>query len=140
VPAIRRRLTKDNAVAMALSVGLGFGVGEVWFLALPLMFAPDFAVLPFYYFGGFLVERFLVCFMHGAFIVLAYKWLAEGRSFLLGGVIGMILHFLLNAPIFLAAINLFELGRAVWQQLLMLWIAGFAVVLAIVVVRLARRP
>jgi RsiW-degrading membrane proteinase PrsW (M82 family) len=139
VPAIRRGLTKENAVALALAVGLGFGVGEIWLLAANLMHAGDNAQIPFYKFGGFFVERTLVCFIHGAFIAYAFKRLAEGRSFLLGGLVGVALHFLLNAPVFLAAFDLFDIGRGAWQQVLMIWIAGFSIALVAFVVCLWRR-
>lgn len=133
VPAIRRRLTPTNAVAMALAVGLGFGIGEIWFIATQLAALPSIAEQPFYAFGGFLVERTLVCFMHGGMIAFAFSRLANGRSFLLGGLIGMALHFALNFPLFLGGIDLFGLGGAVWTVLLTLWTGVFTVILGMLV-------
>lgn len=138
VPTLRRGLTTENAVALALAVGLGFGVGEIWMLAGNLMRTADIA-LPFYSFGGFFVERTLVCFIHGAFIAYAFKRLAEGRSFLVGALVGVALHFLLNAPVFLAAFDLFGIGHAAWQQLLAVWIGVLSIALAALVVYLWRR-
>ncbi len=138
VPAIRRRLTPDNAVALALAVGLGFGVGELWLIAFQLARVPAIAALPFYTFTGFLFERTLVCFLHGGLIVFAYHRLAGGRSFLVGGLIGMALHFALNFPIFLAGIDLFGVGNSVWSTLLTLWIVFLAAALGIAVTRLSR--
>ena len=68
LPPIRRRLRPDNAVAIALAVGMGFGIGELWLLALQIANIPALAALPFYAFGGFLVERAVVCFIHGGMI------------------------------------------------------------------------
>jgi hypothetical protein len=138
VPPIRRRLRPDNAVAIALAVGLGFGIGEIWFLAVQVAVVPAYAGLPFYAFGGFLIERALVCFLHGAMISFAYHRLATGRSFLVGGLIGMALHFMLNLPIFLAAVDLFGIGALAWQVVLTFWAPGIALVLGIAVSKLTR--
>lgn len=136
VPAIRRRLTPQNAVVTALAVGLGFGLGEIWMLAANLVHLPEVAALPFYRFGGFFAERFAVCLMHGAFIAYAFVRLAQGRSFLIGGLFGITLHFLLNLPVFVAAFHAFGIGPAAWHQLLTIWVAGFAVAMALTVARM----
>jgi hypothetical protein len=65
--------------------------------------------------------------------------LASGRSFLLGGVAGMVLHFLLNVPIYFASINVFGLGEN-WKPLLLLWALLFVVLGAILALSLPRRP
>lgn len=138
LPPIRRRLTPDNAVAIALAVGMGFGIGELWLLALQIANIPALAALPFYAFGGFLVERAVICFIHGGMIAFAFHRLATGRSFIVGGLIGMALHFALNFPIFPASIGLFGIGRGAWQLLLTAWILVFTVSLGFAVARLAR--
>ena len=61
------------------------------------------------------------------------------RSFLLGGVVGMVMHFLLNLPIYLASINVFGLGEN-WKPLLMLWVLLFVVLGVFLVLALSRRP
>jgi hypothetical protein len=116
-PAVRRAI-RDNPVAVALAVGLGFGIGEIWFLAHAL--APRYPDLPFWMFGGFLLERLAVCFLHGAFVLPAFAMLAHGRSFRLGGLAGIVMHFLLNFPIYLASIKAFGFGDA-WPSVLVLW-------------------
>jgi hypothetical protein len=136
VPWVRRRLTAGNAVALALAIGLGFAIGEIWFLAHGIAQVPRFAALPFYDFVGFFGERLVVCFLHGAFIVYAVRNLAIGRSFLLGGLIGMALHFATNFPIFLRAIDLFGLGPTTWAHLIVLWIMVMLIVGAMLVERL----
>ena len=122
VPPVIARLSPRNAVALALATGLGFGIGEIAFLAYSLAQVPAIAALPFYHFSPFFLERFAVCFIHGAFIALAFKWLSEKKSFILGGLIGMALHFALNFPIYLAQIDLFGLGAERWGSLLPAWL------------------
>lgn len=130
VPVVRRAIA-DHPVSLALSAGAGFGLGEVWFLAYALN-TPDDAKLAFWNFGGFMLERLAVCFLHGAFLVPAFVALARGRSFLLGGLSGMVMHFLLNFPIFLAQVDAFGLGTG-WLTALLIWMAGFlAICLALV--------
>jgi hypothetical protein len=50
----------------------------------------------------------------------------------------MVLHFLLNVPIFFAQIDVLGLGRDVWITVLLLWVAGFVVAGALMVWRLSR--
>jgi RsiW-degrading membrane proteinase PrsW (M82 family) len=125
LPSLRRKLKPDNAVAIAISAGLGFGVGELWFIAERLAHSPQLANLPFYYFNGFLAERLMVCFLHGAFIALVFKRFAEGRSAWPAALLGIALHFALNFPIYLSNINLFGLGAEIWGFLLVVYVAGF---------------
>ena len=131
VPFIAARVTRGNAVPLALATGLGFGLGEIAFLAWSYAQVPAAAALPFYYFSPFLMERMAVCFIHGGFIALAFRMFAEGRPFIIGGIIGMVLHFALNVPIYLAQIDLFGIGAERWGALLTAWLlimmAGLAV-------------
>jgi len=136
IPAVRRAIVRDP-VTLALSAGCGFGVGEIWFLAHALVGAHDYPDAPFWAFGGFMLERLEVCFLHGALVALPFAALAKGRSFLLAGAAAMALHFLLNVPIYFAQLDLFGLGRVGWAVALVLWIAGFVVAGAFLVRRLA---
>jgi hypothetical protein len=125
VPTVRDAIRKQP-VTMALVVGLGFGIGELWFIAHALTSRPDFPDLPATAFGGFVIERLEVCFLHGAFVALPFARLARGGVFWLGGLAGMALHFLLNFPILLAGLNVFGLGSA-WAAVLQLWVLAFVV-------------
>jgi uncharacterized membrane protein YjfL (UPF0719 family) len=138
VPKVREAIRKDP-IFLALAAGIGFGIGEIWFLAHALIRSPSYPDLPFWMFDGFVVERLEVCFLHGALLIPPFYALASGRSFLLGGLAGMVGHFLLNFPIYLASINLFGLGEK-WKPLLLLWVlllVGLGAILALV---LPRRP
>jgi hypothetical protein len=138
VPSVRRAIA-DDPIGVALATGAGFGIGEIWFLAHALINSPSYPDLPFWMFGGFIVERLEVCFLHGVLLIPPFYALAAGRSFLLGGAVGMAMHFMLNFPIYLASINLFGLG-ATWKPLLLLWVLLFVVLGAILVMALPRRP
>jgi hypothetical protein len=133
IPFIADRVRPGNAVVLALAVGLGFGLGEMVFLAYSFAKVPAIAAMPFYNFTPFFLERMAVCFLHGGFIALAFKLFAEERSFIAGGVAGIVLHFALNFPIYLAQINLFGIGAARWGELLSAWLILMIVALLILV-------
>jgi PrsW family intramembrane metalloprotease len=136
VPLVRRTMQPATAVAFAIATGLGFGVGEIWFLAERLSHVPQIAALPFWAFGGFFMERFIVTFLHGGFIAFAFHRLATGHSFLLGGMIGVALHFAVNFPVFLLGINAFDLTPAVWQTISVLVMIGMAAGLVVALNRM----
>jgi hypothetical protein len=138
VPKVREAIRRDP-IFLALATGAGFGIGEIWFLAHALIKSPSYPDLPFWMFGGFLVERLEVCFLHGALLIPPFYALASGRSFLLGGLAGIVGHFLLNFPIYLASINLLGLGET-WKPVLLLWILLFVILAAILAIALPRRP
>lgn len=135
VPAVRRAIMVEPVI-VALVVGLGFAIGEIWMIAHVLLQLPGIASLPATNFIPFIIERLEVCFLHGAFVALPFVALARGRSFLLGGLGGMALHFLLNFPIYLKYINAFGLGEA-WVPILFLWVIGFVIGCAAMTVWLA---
>jgi hypothetical protein len=138
VPKVREAIVKDP-IFIALAAGVGFGIGEIWFLAHALIKSPSYPDLPFWMFGGFVVERLEVCFLHGVLLIPPFYTLASGRSFLLGGLAGMVGHFVLNFPIYLASINLFGLGEA-WKPVLLLWVFLCVILGAILALVLPRRP
>jgi RsiW-degrading membrane proteinase PrsW (M82 family) len=130
VPALRRAIMSEP-VTIALAVGLGFGIGEIWLIAYSLLQLPGIASLPATDLGPFVIERLEVCFLHGAFVALPFVCLARGRPFWLGGLAGMTLHFLLNFPIYLKQIDAFGLGEQIWVSLLLLWMVGFIIACAL---------
>lgn len=78
IPAILRDIRRDNFVRYAMAIGLGFGIGEIWFIAEKLAESPVYAPQPFYQFGGFLGERLVVCLIHGAFLAVSLWRLRSG--------------------------------------------------------------
>jgi RsiW-degrading membrane proteinase PrsW (M82 family) len=135
VPSVRRAIMVEP-IAVALAVGLGFAIGEIWMIVREVLALPGVWSLPASNFVPFVIERLEVCFLHGAFVVPAFVCLARGRPFLLGGLAGMALHFLLNFPIYLKNINAFGLGET-WIPVLALWVLGFVVACAGMTVGLA---
>lgn len=117
VTPARRLLRPDNVVPVAMAVGLGFGIGELWFLAEQIHRVPQYAALPFWMFGGFFVERTYVCFLHGGFVLFVVERLATGRPLWPGALIGMALHYAVNLPIFLAGIDAFGFGAETWTTI-----------------------
>lgn len=138
MPPVRRALRPDNAVAMALAIGLGFGVGEIWFLATQVAAVPDYAGLPFWMFGGFFVERFIVCFLHGGMIAFLVARLAAGRPLWPGALAGMALHYAVNLPIFLKAIGAFGIPQEVWTIVASLGPIVIAILLGVALNRMSR--
>ena len=112
IPAIRADINRTNFGRYALAIGLGFAIGEMWFLADVIARNPKFAGVPFYFFGGYLGERLMVCLFHSAFTGIALMCL-RNRFWL--GVLGAIAaHWLCNFPIFLLAWNVGGLGPTFW--------------------------
>jgi hypothetical protein len=120
IPAFYRRINARNAVCVAMALGLGFGIGEIWFLAERLSRVPDIARLPWYQLGGFISERFMVCVMHGVFTAVAIKNLRH--RFWLGLLGAMALHFLGNLPLFIPAQGFVGWHRVTWQYMLSFWV------------------
>jgi DNA-directed RNA polymerase subunit RPC12/RpoP len=125
IPAIRRDTNAGNFARYALAIGLGFGIGEMWFIAQLIASNPKFAGVPFYFFGGYLSERLMVCVFHSAFVAVAL-WQLRKR-FVLGEAGAMALHWLGNFPIFLLASNAFALGATFWGIALQVWILVYLV-------------
>ncbi|MFL6798463.1 MAG: hypothetical protein ACJ8F3_13715 [Xanthobacteraceae bacterium] len=128
VPPIRRNLSPATAVPLAFSIGLGFGIGEIWFLAHALVASPNYPDLPFWKFSGFILERLEVCFLHGVLVAAPIVRLARGRTFWPGALLGMALHLATNFPIYPAQLGAFGLNGAVWSLLIMGWVATLVLV------------
>jgi ssDNA-binding Zn-finger/Zn-ribbon topoisomerase 1 len=120
IPWVYKRITDKNFVFIAMAIGLGFGIGEIWLVASFVAKNPAYANLPWYMFTGFINERFMVCVCHGAFNAFALSRLH--KKFYLGVMGAMLLHFFANFPIFLAAIDLGGFGKGAWQVILGLWV------------------
>jgi hypothetical protein len=115
---------------LALAAGLGFAVGEIWFLAYDVSIRndPKLAALAWYEFSGFLSERLMTCLTHTLFalptIILSRRGWKWG---LVGLFLGMVLHWLGNAPIVLMHRGAFGWKPEIWSVVIQLWVAAFAV-------------
>jgi uncharacterized membrane protein YhfC len=112
LPFVSKRLRawmvdRRRAVFGGLAVGLGFGLGEIGFLAAAVASNdPITAALPVHLLGGFVVERCISVFAHGVFSAIALTGLVlGGRPFLfyIGGAVAA--HALSNV-----ASLLFQMG------------------------------
>lgn len=125
IPAFARRVTRANAVRAAVALGLGFGVGEIALLAGLIAADGRYAAVPWYGFGGFLNERFMVALVHGGYTALALIGWRRWGSLPLGLLAAMAGHFLGNVGITMAAQGLFGPNEAVRATILTLWVAAF---------------
>ncbi len=133
LPFFFRKVSRDNALVTGLALGLGFGLGEIAFLAWLINHNPQVADLPWFAFTGFLVERLLVCFLHGAITAVAVWMWCRGKRW--GILVAMLLHYLLNFPIYLASMYPLGLDRATWVTISLVWVVamviGMSVTLAV---------
>ncbi|MEN3368226.1 MAG: hypothetical protein V7609_369 [Verrucomicrobiota bacterium] len=120
IPAIRRDISPANFVRYALAIGVGFGIGEMWFIAERITHLPAFNGIPFYMFGGYVGERLMVCLFHSAFVSVVLWRL--GRRLALGFAGAATLHWLGNFPILLMAWNVGGLGKTFWTVVIQLWL------------------
>lgn len=127
IPGLYKVVSKENFVKIALALGLGFGIGEIWFLAHAVAASqPATANLPWYQLTGFLNERAMVCIMHGAFTSVTLYTLAKSKSWL--GILGsMMLHFFGNFPIYLMSINFLQLGKPTWQIAISIYLTVYLI-------------
>ncbi len=123
LPFIYSKIKKSNFYLYAFAVGLGFGVGEIWFLANGIAQDPGIANFPWYYFGGFLNERVLVTFIHGGLLMISLSYLLTKQF--RGILYAMFAHWVLNIPIFLGVV--FDLNEYFyWVVFLSVWVLMFS--------------
>jgi hypothetical protein len=84
--------------AAGMMSGFGFGVGEIWALAILVeLFQPELAWYPWFLYQGFIIERFEVVFIHG-FLALVSYW--GYRRLLPATYLAAVgLHAVVNAPV-----------------------------------------
>lgn len=120
IPAIFWDIRPANFVRYALAIGLGFAIGEMWFVADRVAHNPALAGLAFYQFGGYFSERLMTCVLHSAFVSVSL-WRLR-RRFAFGVAGAMLLHWLGNFPIFLMAENVGGMGKTFWTVVVQLWL------------------
>lgn len=95
-----RRLVKDPQCAFwtGIALGVGFGLGEIFFVAWADAQVPEYAALPWYVLTGFLSERWMVCLIHGVMTSVFLLGLNRGGPWAVAGLFGAIsLHALVDA-------------------------------------------
>jgi RsiW-degrading membrane proteinase PrsW (M82 family) len=132
IPLFRARLRDASPVRVGLSLGLGFALSEVLGLAALLSAYPPYRALPFWAFGGFILERLMVALFHAAFTLLALRrW---GRGFAGGVLAAMAAHWAGNFPIILMALDVPALGDR-WPAVITAWLGVCFVGSAVFVAR-----
>lgn len=130
LPGVRRWIDREHAPRAAYALGLGFGVGEIAFLAVIFGLDPSAETTPWYHYLGFVSERLMVAPIHALFVFVSLaawrRWQWPAGLFL-GWLGAAALHFALNAPILLKARGWLG-GETLAGNLLMLWILLFFVV------------
>ncbi len=121
--------TRRRIVPLAMSLGLGFAVGEIWLIAFFIASSPKFADVPWYQFGGYIGERLMTVFSHSLFALPTIWFSRRGLVWaVVGAVIGMALHFAGNAPIGMMHRNCFGWSTAVWSILCQIWLIVYVFV------------
>lgn len=99
VPLLSRRVRRaasdrQSAVPLAFAIGLGFAVGEIWYLAHRISVnEPATAKLPFYLLGGFVTERVATLSIHSSLVLLPIRgWAGGTTAFLRGTAVAILLH------------------------------------------------
>ena len=123
---VRRMIDRSSAPWIGMALGIGFGVGEVWYLAWQFSMVPELVGYPFYYFGGFIGERMVVVFIHGVMTAVAAGGFLKGRKGLLMGYVGAVfLHALTNIGAMLYQIGLWNVTFASLYLILPIIVAFF---------------
>ena len=123
IPVIYRDISATNFVRYAFAIGVGFAIGEMWFVAERVAQVPALRALPFYQLDGYFVERLMVCVFHTAFVSVTLWRLRRRMALGLAGA--MALHWLGNFPIFLMAQNAGGLGHAFWAVAYQCWVWAY---------------
>jgi len=98
-PEVRRVLcTRGSAQPLAFAIGMGFAVGEIWYLAYRIRVNdPASAGLPFYMLGGFVTERIATLSIHSFLVLLPLRaWQNGAASFLRWTAGAMLSHALID--------------------------------------------
>ena len=118
--------TRRMIAPLTLAAGLGFAVGEIWLVAGFVATAndPKLAGLPWYSFGGFLSERLMTCITHALFALPTVMLSRRGWKWgTFGLALGMLLHFISNAPIVLMHRGTFGWKPEIWGVVIQLWLS-----------------
>lgn len=132
IPKFRRWLIdRRTAILIALSLGLGFGIGEAWFVAWSLLKTnPEVARLPFYLLGGYITERWFVCFFHGVFTSIAATGLVLGwEKGILYYLWAVLIHAATNSTVYLLRFITSKFGEAAGQ-------ASYSIIFLIIIIGL----
>lgn len=122
IPTFRQRVTRDNGLRVGMALGLGFGLGEILFIADLVARTPG-PELAWYEYTGLLQERFMICLLHAGFAAMSLRGLTRWRFGLPAGLaVAMLLHLATNLPIGLAGLGWLGGDRTTVTALLGGWV------------------
>ncbi len=113
------KINHQSKAALAACLGVGFGIGEIIFLARVYALESQALSLPWYMFGGFVGERLMVCCIHSALMLIMADALCDKKLWRV--LLAPFLHWSLNLPVFLSHWYPIEATGMVWQQILWVW-------------------
>jgi uncharacterized membrane protein YhfC len=99
--SLRRSVANRSAAfVMAAALGVGFGLGEAWYIAWQIFFRnPEIAKMPFYLLSGFMGERVFTMLLHSVFLVFPLFGLASKSGGIFKGLlIGIVVHAIMDLP------------------------------------------
>ena len=97
LPDVRARLASPELpFRIGMASGLGFGLGEAWYVAWSISRAPAYLSLPLLSLTGYISERLVVTFAHAVMTSVAVLGFAGRPSPPVGYVYAVALHASLN--------------------------------------------
>lgn len=82
-------------VQIGWSLGIGFGIGEIWYLAFLIALDPNFEGIRWFLFTGFLFERVLVVILHAGMTILTLYGFNKKKLWLTI-ILGIISHGIID--------------------------------------------
>ncbi len=109
--------------------GLGFGVGEIWAVAILVFVYTSQGGYPWFFYQGFIIERFLVVFIHGLMALVSYwgscRWLPVTYLAAVG------LHTAVNAPVIPYQLGLIDYMPVLLYLVFLSVVAFFAIIITL---------
>ncbi|MDD3375571.1 MAG: hypothetical protein PHY73_07625 [Candidatus Omnitrophica bacterium] len=133
IPFFRQQLKTTNKIAVGMTIGLGFGISEMWTIAFWLSHNALISRLHWHQLGGYIEERFVACLLHGMFTIIAIQGI--NKKLLKYVLYTMGLHALVNLPIFLFGIGVFQADKNTAAHVLFLYPILSAITLGILLVK-----
>ena len=128
-PFVRKAITRKNFVAIAVALGVGFAVGEVFTVGgIVRSQSPEEASLPWYFLGGFINERLMTGLIHSGMTCAALWCIVNNRGIVCGLAAAMGLHYIVNFPITMAQLGWLGPNLTVSQIILGVWITACGLV------------
>ena len=106
MPEIRKTMKQDALWVGAWS-GLGFGLGEIIYLAWTISVSLQYQGTAWYSYTGFLGERLAVCLVHAMITGIFFYFIQKGQA-ISGYLIAVFLHLAVNAGAILLALGLIK--------------------------------